>query len=1064
MTTSIPSPPGLPLLGNVFDVDPQNQAESLNRLADIYGPIYELRLPSGNLIVVSNHELFDEICDEKRFTKIVGGPLFELRLAIHDGLFTAHPGEHAWGVAHRTLLPSFGPLAIRDMFDEMHEILTQLVLKWARYGPDHRIDAAEDFTRLTLDSIAICAMDTRFNSFYTEGMHPFVEAMQEVLLEAGRRSVRPSLVKRLMKSADKRFADDIEVLQSTAKKIVADKRANPTDKKSLVNAMLNGKDPKTGEKMTNESIADNMITFLIAGHETTSGLMSFLFFQLMANPQTLQQAQREVDEVIGSGPVRVEHLSKLPYITACLRETLRLTPTITGTAIGPLPDTKEDPITLGGGKYHVKPGSRLTMILAKVHKDPKVYGDDADKFRPERMLDEHFNRLPKNAWKPFGNGSRACIGRGFAWQEAMLATTMLLQYFDFRMDDPNYKLAIKQTLTIKPKDLFMHATLRKGIDPLQLERMMTSDSQKAARVSDVSKKAGGKASEKPISIYFGGNMGTCESLAQTVAQSSATHGFKAVVKPLDEATDNLLKDHPVVIITASYEGEPPDNANLFFTWLKSLDGEPLKGVQYSVFGCGNRDWKDTFQRIPTSIDAMLEERGAKRLLERGSADAADNDVFNDFEKWEDKDFWPAIKKTFGSGNGDDDMASLDVEVSTTLRSSHLRQDVKEAIVVKNELLGSGKETPKRHIELKLPTDMTYRAGDYLAVLPINHTSVVRRVIMRFRLPWDAFLTVKSGESYLPVGQPMSVFDVLSAYVELSQTATRRNIEAISKFTTDDSKKAELVRLKDEAFNAEIREKRVSPLDLLERFPNIELPFGAFLTMLPQLRLRQYSISSSPLAEIGSCTLTWSVIDEESFQGDGKRFLGVASNYLSNLHEGDHIHVSVKQSHQSFHLPLDIAETPLIMICAGTGIAPFRGFVQERALQIEAGQKLAPALLFVGCQKPGEDDLHAEELAAWASKGAVDARYAYSRDPESSNGAKYVQDRFWADRKDVLHYFQSGAKVFMCGSVKVADGVKAASVKMYMQANEEEGKPKTEQEAEEWFNAMRNERFMSDVFD
>lgn len=147
----------------------------------------------------------------------------------------------------------------------MHEILTQLVLKWARYGPDHRIDAAEDFTRLTLDSIAICAMDTRFNSFYTEGMHPFVEAMQEVLLEAGRRSVRPSLVKRLMKSADKRFADDIEVLQSTAKKIVADKRANPTDKKSLVNAMLNGKDPKTGEKMTNESIADNMITFLIAG-------------------------------------------------------------------------------------------------------------------------------------------------------------------------------------------------------------------------------------------------------------------------------------------------------------------------------------------------------------------------------------------------------------------------------------------------------------------------------------------------------------------------------------------------------------------------------------------------------------------------------------------------------------------------------------------------------------------------------------------------------------------------------------------------------------------------------
>ena len=139
MTTPIPSPPGLPLLGNVFDIDPQNQLASLKHLAEVYGkphfltqpshvkkhnlkttisgPIYELRLPSGNVIVVSNHELFDEICDEKRFGKKLNGPLTQLRSAVHDGLFTAHNGEHAWEVAHRILVPSFGPLAIRDMFD-----------------------------------------------------------------------------------------------------------------------------------------------------------------------------------------------------------------------------------------------------------------------------------------------------------------------------------------------------------------------------------------------------------------------------------------------------------------------------------------------------------------------------------------------------------------------------------------------------------------------------------------------------------------------------------------------------------------------------------------------------------------------------------------------------------------------------------------------------------------------------------------------------------------------------------------------------------------------------------
>lgn len=170
----------------------------------------------------------------------------------------------------------------------------------------------------------------------------------------------------------------------------------------------------------------------------------------------------------------------------------------------------------------------------------------------------------------------------------MLATAMLLQYFDFRMDDPNYQLAINQTLTVKPKDLYIHATLRKGIDILHLERMMTIDNSEAPQVLNVSKKAESKAAARTISIYFGGNMGTCESLAQTVAQSSAAHGFKAEVKPLDEATDDFAKAQPIVIITASYEGEPPDNATKFFSWLESLDGEPLRGVQYSVFGCGNR--------------------------------------------------------------------------------------------------------------------------------------------------------------------------------------------------------------------------------------------------------------------------------------------------------------------------------------------------------------------------------------------------------------------------------------------------------------------------------------------
>jgi cytochrome P450/NADPH-cytochrome P450 reductase len=119
------------------------------------GEIYKLQLGGGTRIFISSQALVDEICNEKRFTKVVSGALNEIRHAAHDGLFTAHPGEHNWGIAHRILMPAFGPLPIRGMFDEMHDIASQLVVKWARFGPSEKINVTEDFTRLTLDSIAL---------------------------------------------------------------------------------------------------------------------------------------------------------------------------------------------------------------------------------------------------------------------------------------------------------------------------------------------------------------------------------------------------------------------------------------------------------------------------------------------------------------------------------------------------------------------------------------------------------------------------------------------------------------------------------------------------------------------------------------------------------------------------------------------------------------------------------------------------------------------------------------------------------------------------------------------
>jgi cytochrome P450 / NADPH-cytochrome P450 reductase len=119
------------------------------------GEIFKLSVVGNDRIFLSSYSLINEVFDETRFTKAVSAGLKEMRHAIGDGLFTAYYGEHNWGVAHRVLMPAFGPISIRSMFDEMHDIASQLVIKWARFGSTERINVTSDFTRLTLDSIAL---------------------------------------------------------------------------------------------------------------------------------------------------------------------------------------------------------------------------------------------------------------------------------------------------------------------------------------------------------------------------------------------------------------------------------------------------------------------------------------------------------------------------------------------------------------------------------------------------------------------------------------------------------------------------------------------------------------------------------------------------------------------------------------------------------------------------------------------------------------------------------------------------------------------------------------------
>lgn len=162
-------------------------------------------------------------------------------------------------------------------------------------------------------------------------------------------------------------------------------------------------------------------------------------------------------------------------------------------------------------------------------------------------------------------------------------------------------------------------------------------------------------------------------------------------------------------------------------------------------------------------------------------------------------------------------------------------------------------------------------------------------------------------------------------------------------------------------------------------------------MLPAMRIRQYSISSSPLWNAQRVSLTVSILETKAVSGRSEPFLGVASTYLAGLRPGDKAQIAVRNSASSFHPPEDVS-VPMVVFCAGTGLAPMRGFIQERALQKKAGTDVAKVLMFFGCRNPDEDYLYSDsDLKEWQELGVLEVRPAFSRKSEGSAGSKYVQE-------------------------------------------------------------------------
>jgi len=455
--------------------------------------------------------------------------------------------------------------------------------------------------------------------------------------------------------------------------------------------------------------------------------MMFLLYNLLQHPEALQKCYAEVDEVLGDRSLQMEDIPKLKYLDAAMREALRY--------LGPIPAMTRHAkkMRLLAGKYRVTPADAIFCNFKGLHHDPTVWGDDCNEFKPERFLDGKFEKMPANCWKPFGTGIRACIGRYLAEQEIVMAMAMIFQRFVVEQADPDYKLSkscpfpspklhtkheadqaaeVKSTLTIKPDHFDIRVRRRPGKDHLFL---FTSGAAPAPQPTKASA-AANTDNLKPIEVFFGGNTGTCKSFGEDLETSAPNFGLGVPnkIRNLDEAVENLPKDRPIIIITASYEGLPPDNARNFVAWLETRAKDPanstlLAGVTYAVFGVGNKDWAATFYRIPKLVDDLMEKLGATRLVPAGYVDVS-QDIAGPFEEWKTVLF-PKLRELSGV-TSDVQGSEMTVAITQPETPSKLAgEDVSEAVVLSNKIVAKrGLGPEKRQIDVLLPPGVEYRSG------------------------------------------------------------------------------------------------------------------------------------------------------------------------------------------------------------------------------------------------------------------------------------------------------------------------------------------------------------------
>ena len=503
----------------------------------------------------------------------------------------------------------------------------------------------------------------------------------------------------------------------------------------------------------------------------------------------------------------------------------------------------------------------------------------------------------------------------------------------------------------------------------------------------------------PITLLSASHTGNARKVAHRLHDELSAAGLNVTHSAIDAYSVKALASERYLIIVTSTQGdgEPPEEAYAFVKFLHSRHAPALHQTHFAVFGLGDSTYAQ-FCQAGKDIDQRLDALGAARLLDRVDADVDYETVAQD---WRGRvlDSLRALTQATSGHAASTNTAQAAVSQAPRIAAAwHRAAPFTAPVLAHQKITGRYSDRDVRHIELDLSgSGLTYTPGDALGVWYVNDAALVDEYLKTLSLPGDAPVTVQ--DTILPL------HDALMHRLELTVNSARL-IEHYA-LATNSGTLAALVREGRPALHAYANS--TPPIDMLRQHPPAE-PLSAtqLVSCLRPLTPRLYSIASSQAEVNDEVHLTVGVIRHSV---NGHERTGGASGYLSRLGDNDHVRVFIERNEQ-FRLPSDPA-TPIIMVGPGTGIAPFRAFMQQRAWERACGKGRGRNWLFFGNPHFTEDFLYQVEWQHYVKEGVLDRiDLAWSRD----HAAKlYVQNRLLAQGAGIWQWLNEGAHLYVCGS-------------------------------------------------